>query len=187
MEGNRRVNELWGLSWSPIAVENKTKEIFEGKERKGKVKQKEASLGLRYHNIGRPDGRKYLPRNEEKEEEDISRLERYGDSDRLMYVLTLSLFLLSLSFPEIYLRPGQRRHLRPLLFRAHTHRHRTTPAHEPQTQNREKTHSILANPKPSLQNSIKLFLSQRKPNLSPTAMKIIFQLSGGKSVMRCRM
>jgi len=61
-------------------VENKTKEMFDGKERKGNVKQKESTLGLRYK-------QQYLPRNEEKEEKYISRWEERGDSDGLMYYM----------------------------------------------------------------------------------------------------
>ena len=61
-------------------MENKTKEMFEGKEKKGNVKQKESALGLRYK-------QQYLPRNEEKGAEDISRWEERGDSDGLMYYM----------------------------------------------------------------------------------------------------
>jgi len=69
------------------------------KENKGKVHRRN-----RHKNRGTIDCRnrqQYLPRNADKEEEDISRCERHGDSDGLMYVLTPSLFLLSFSFPQI--------------------------------------------------------------------------------------
>jgi len=72
--------------------------LKERKERKGKVHRRH-----RHKDCGTLDCRnrqQYLPRNAEKEE-DISRWERHGDSDGLMYVLTVSLFLLSLSFPQI--------------------------------------------------------------------------------------